>query len=442
MKKSLIITFAIIGSIIGGVVGGVLYFNKVQEADYYKSQLEYVYQQNFYELVDNVNNIESNLSKLSIATTPKMQNDYLTKISTLASNAQDNISVLPIEHNSINDTITYLNKLGGYASTLQKSLVNNKSITLDQQDQIENLLDTSKTVKIELNKLSMMISSDNYSIVDNLTDPNKQNSRFNDEWANFNNGNIEYPQLIYDGPFSDSVVNKEIKGLSQNEITSAQALIKMQNWFKNYEIEYTGETKGGDFDTYNFELNYDQNQYYAQVSVRDGVLLALDSGQSSGAQNYSQEECCTFALKFAQSFGFENLKVVWDMQTDGFVYANLAPMQKDVILYPDEIKVKISAANGQIVGWEAKSWAYNHITRQNLTPTISSAQAKESLSPNLDVRTTKLVVAPNEFVGETLCWEFMCIYDASTYYVYIDAKTGEQSQILKVVETTDGSLLM
>ena len=216
----------------------------------------------------------------------------------------------------------------------------------------------------------------------------------------------------------------------------------MQNWFKNYEIEYTGETKGGDFDTYNFELNYDQNQYYAQVSVRDGVLLALDSGQSSGAQNYSQEECCTFALKFAQSFGFENLKVVWDMQTDGFVYANLAPMQKDVILYPDEIKVKISAANGQIVGWEAKSWAYNHITRQNLTPTISSAQAKESLSPNLDVRTTKLVVAPNEFVGETLCWEFMCIYDASTYYVYIDAKTGEQSQILKVVETTDGSLLM
>lgn len=442
MKKSLILTFAIIGAIIGSVVGGVLYFNKAQEADYYKSQLEYVYQQNFYELVDNVNNIESNLSKLSIATTPKMQNDYLTKISTLASNAQDNISVLPIEHNSINDTITYLNKLGGYTSTLQKSLVNQKTITLDQQDQIENLLDTSKIVKTELNKLSVMISSDNYSIVDNLTDPNKQNSRFNDEWSSFNNGNIEYPQLIYDGPFSDSVINKEIKGLSQNEITSAQALIKMQKWFENYEIEYTGKTTGGDFDTYNFAFDDGNNQYYAQVSVRDGILLSLNSGQQSGAQNYSQEECCSFALKFAQDIGFENLKVVWDMQTDGFVYANLAPMQNDIILYPDEIKVKISAANGQIVGWEAKSWAYNHTIRKDLTPTISSTQAKESLSPNLDVRTTKLVVAPKEFVGEALCWEFMCIYDGSTYYVYIDAISGEQSQILKVVETTDGSLLM
>lgn len=442
MKKSVILTLSIIGAIIGGVVGGVLYFNKVNEANNYKSQLEYVYQQNFYELVDNVNNIESNLSKLTLATDKNMQNDYLSKVSTLASNAQDNISVLPIEHNAINDTITYLNKLGGYTSTLQKSLVKGEDLGLDNQDQLESLLNTTKNVKRELNKLSVMISSENYSIVDNLTDPNKQNSNFNNEWANFNNGNIEYPQLIYDGPFSDSVVNKKIKGLSENEITKTQAEENIKKWFGEYSVEYHNKTTGGDFNTYNFVLNDGDNNYYAQISVRDGILLELNSGQESNIHNYSEEECCTIALTFAQKLGFDNVVVVWDTQSDNFTYVNIAPLQSDVIIYPDEIKVKVSNETGSIVGWEAKSWAYNHIERKNLTPTINKNEAEKSVSIEMDIRTIKLAVIPNEFVGETLCWEFMCVYDASTYYVYIDANTGLQSQILKVVETDDGSLLM
>ena len=211
MKKATFIVLSVIFAVVGTAIGSVLYFNKNNEANEYKSRLEYVYQQNFYELVDNVNNIESNLSKLSVATDSKMQNEYLSKISTLSNNAQNNISFLPIEHNAINDTITYLNQLGGYTSTLQVDIVSNKSLDMDELDQIEQLLETSKTVKSELNKLSVMISSDNYSIIDNLSDPNKNSSKFNDEWSNFNNGMIEYPQLIYDGPLVIVLFIKKLK---------------------------------------------------------------------------------------------------------------------------------------------------------------------------------------------------------------------------------------
>lgn len=442
MKKSVIITLSVIGAIIGTVVGSVLYIDKANEANNYKSQLEYVYQQNFYELVDNVNNIESNLSKLTVSTDKTMQNQYLSKVSTLSSNAQDNISVLPIEHNAINETITYLNTLGGYTSTLQTHIVDGKSLNMDELDQIDELLDTSKKVKTELNKLSVMISSNNYSIIDNSSNYSSNASRFNNEWANFNNGNIEYPQLIYDGPFSDSVIHKEIKGLSQNEITQTQAYVKMQEWFKDFKIEYSGKTSGGDFDTYNYTLTQNKDIYYAQVSVRDGMLLQLNSGQEAEMDNYTEEECCTLALEFAKNLGYENLDVVWSTLSDNFTYVNLAPMQSGVILYPDEIKVKVSNTTGKVVGWEAKSWAYNHTERKDLTPIIKKEEAQKSVSPEMDIRAVKLTITPNEFVGETLCWEFMCVYDASTYYVYIDAKTGMQSQILKVIETDDGSLLM
>lgn len=442
MKKSVLITLSIIGAIFGTVIGSVLYFDKANEANNYKSQLEYVYQQNFYELVDNVNNIESNLSKLTVSTDKTMQNQYLSKVSTLSSNAQDNISVLPIEHNAINETITYLNTLGGYTSTLQANLIDNKNLDMDELDQIDELLDTSKKVKTELNKLSVMISSNNYSIIDNLSVTSNNSSKFNNEWASFNNGNIEYPQLIYDGPFSDSVIHKQIKGLSQNEITQAQAYVKMQEWFKDFIVNFEGKTTGGDFDTYNYSLVKDKTRYYAQVSVRDGILLQLNSGQESEKENFTEEECCTFALTFAKKLGLDNLEVVWSTVSDNFTYVNLAPIQSGVILYPDEIKVKVSNTTGKVVGWEAKSWAYNHTEREDLDPTIKKEEAQKSVSPEMDIRTVKLTLTPNEYVGETLCWEFMCVYDSSTYYVYIDAKTGVQSQILKVVETDDGSLLM
>ena len=442
MKKSTLITIIATLGVVGTLIGGVLYFNKNNEANDYKARLEYVYQQNFYELVDNVNNIESNLSKLSVSTNSEMQNNYLSKISTLSNNAQNNISVLPIEHNAINDTITYLNQLGGYTSTLQNNIVTNKTLSMDEFSQVDQLLETSKKVKKELNKLSVMISSENYSIINNLSDPNKDASKFNNEWANFNNGMIEYPQLIYDGPFSDSVIHKEIKGLGENEITETDAKLRMDKWFYGVDVSFVGKTIRGDFDTYNFNLEKDENKYYAQVSVRDGMLLELNGGETSVGKQYSEEECCAMAKAFAEKLGDTNLDVVWSTESDNFVYVNLAPIQNGVVLYPDEIKVKVSSNTGNIVGWEAKSWAYNHTERTDLNATITKDKARESVSKNMDIRTERLVVAPNEFMGETLCWEFMCVYDGETYYVYINAKTGMQFNILKVVETDDGNLLM
>lgn len=442
MKKSTFIALSVVFAILGTVAGSVLYFTKVNEANGYKARLEYVYQQNFYELVDNVNNIESNLSKLTVSTDSKMQNEYLSKIVALSSDAQNNISVLPIDHDAINDAITYLNQLGGYTSTLQANIAQQKLIDMDQMDQVENLLNTSKTIKQELNRLSVLISSEEYKIIDNLTDPNQSNSKFNDEWASFNNGMIEYPQLIYDGPFSESVIHKEIKGLSKNEISEADALIKMENWFEGYEISSTGKTTGGDFDTYNFKVVKNKNEYYAQVSVRDGVLLEFNGGEESSTLNYTEDDCISFAIDFANNVGFDNLNWVWSTESGGFTYISLTPVVNGVIIYPDEIKVKVSNTTGKVVGWEAKNWAYNNHERVNLTPSISKEKAKSGVAKNLDIRTINLSVIPNEFVGETLCWEFMCVYEGETYYVYIDANTGLQTNVLKVVETDDASLLM
>ena len=60
----------------------------------------------------------------------------------------------------------------------------------------------------------------------------------------------------------------------------------------------------------------------------------------------------------------------------------------------------------------------------------------------MDVRTVRLAIIPNDYVGESLAYEFMCVSNGATYYIYVNAETGKQINILKVVETDDGNLLM
>lgn len=439
-----IVTLSLCGVILAGatVWTGVSLGMTTNALGQYKNQLEYVYERNLYELTDNINNIESDLAKLKNSTDAEVQERYLGSLVALANTAQDNIATLPIEHNAINSTIKFVNQLSGYALIMQRNSAKSQSLTLDDLEQIESMHTSSQNIKYELNRLSVMISG-GYSIVDNISDPNTTNSKFNGEFSGLNNEIVDYPQLIYDGPFSESTTNKEIKGLPTTEVNGEEALNNVKEWFPDFTVESVGKTSGGNFDTFNFNLSKGQSEFYAQVSVRGGILLQLNGNYETIGENVkTEDECNTIAEIFAKNLGFDGVKAVWSATSQGFAYVNLTPVVNNVIIYPDLIKVKIALDSGEIVGWEAKSWAYNHTNRTDLTATITETTAQKSISSDMDIRTTKLCITPNEFVGETLCYEFMCVQDGATYYIYVDAKTGKQINILKVIETDDGNLLM
>ena len=54
----------------------------------------------------------------------------------------------------------------------------------------------------------------------------------------------------------------------------------------------------------------------------------------------------------------------------------------------------------------------------------------------------RLAVVPIGQTSEKLCYEIAGLYDGSTFYVYIDAISGKQVEMFKVIESTEGTLLM
>ena len=102
----------------------------------------------------------------------------------------------------------------------------------------------------------------------------------------------------------------------------------------------------------------------------------------------------------------------------------------------------IDKYSGIVIGWEATNYATNHTNRSVPSPEISITEANKVISPALTVIDTRLAIIPQQYVGEYLTYEYICEWKDYTYYVYVDTVTGEEVQILRVVKTTRGDLIV
>jgi germination protein YpeB len=111
-------------------------------------------------------------------------------------------------------------------------------------------------------------------------------------------------------------------------------------------------------------------------------------------------------------------------------------------VYSDLIKVRICADSGKVLGMEAMTYYTNHTTRTLDTPILSQEQASKKVSENIKIETARLSIVPIGNSLERLAYEFSGESNGQTFYVYIDAETGTQLQMFKVIESTEGTLLM
>ena len=97
------------------------------EANHYKTELENVYNDNFYNLLDSVNNLENKVSKTLSATSSNYQRKTLLEASKNASEAEISVSGLPLSQGDIEDTAKMINQVSGYTSTLAEKIAQGES---------------------------------------------------------------------------------------------------------------------------------------------------------------------------------------------------------------------------------------------------------------------------------------------------------------------------
>lgn len=106
------------------------------------------------------------------------------------------------------------------------------------------------------------------------------------------------------------------------------------------------------------------------------------------------------------------------------------------------VKVKVCETKGKVVGFDAVAFLKNHRSRSAPNTKISLGEAREKLNKNLNVEASRLTVIPVDG-KEVAAYEFVCTYkEEDTYFIYVDANTGNEVRILNVLNSKQGRILI
>ncbi len=401
-------------------------------------------EKSFYDLVGYVDNLDVNLSKLTVSQDNGEKQKILGEVRVQSNLATASISSLPLQDEDKFYTTKFINQVGDFAKYLNNKLIDGKSLSQSDIDTINKMYEITNKLKGELSSLSSQID-ENFNFASIYE--GKQDNIVISKFIELESNSVDYPHMIYDGAFSEGAKSKDAKALKGlKEVSKMDAEKQLKSYFKNYslsEVTLMGEVTSANIECYDFDCKTeDGTMLTAQISKLGGKLLLFNYFKDCNENKVDDETCQNVAEEFLKSIGVNNVKAVWKSDSLNTVTFNFCSVVDGVICYSDLIKVNVCKERGVVSGIEASSYYLNYTQRSVNKATISLNEASKKVNENIQIENSRLAIIPVGISSEVLAYEFVGEYNGETYYVYIDSQTGKEVEIFKVVKTTEGTLLM
>lgn len=430
---------------------GALIIFSLEMTNNFKRQKNLVqdeYNKSMYLAVSYINNVEVDLAKLLVTSTPKMSAVTLADIWKQANLAKECLEQIPVGQNSMANASKYLTQVSDFSYTLMKQNISDIKLTEEEYEKLKHIYEDSSKLSSKMSDIyddlnAGRIKWDELEKIGNekLPDNDISNS-ISEVGKTFQN----YEGLIYDGAFSDHLLSSEPKFLSQKEISEDDAKKYIEEVILNDEkidkIEFKGESNGK-IELYNFDVTLDSKQKRTiSITKNDCKLYLMIGDKKVKEENISVDEAKKRGMEFLNKLGIDNMTETYYQKTENMIVINYAATQDGVILYPDLIKVKISLDDGKIYGVEAAGYIFNHTTRNNLKPSISQEKAKSILNSSIKIISSDMALIPTESNSEILTYEFKGKIDNREFLIYINADNAREEKVLLVIDNKNGVLTM
>ena len=399
-----------------------------------------MYTQSLYELNAIVDNLDSNLSKARVSTSSADRARVLTDIAIESEMAEVILERMPLDITLTEEMSGFINKMGDSAQNMLYTVAAGGELEEWQIKSLEYMYANNLKLKRALNEV--VATADGKAMLESLKG---KGSVLDGSFSDIQNNVIEEPKGIFDGPFSDSAEDTNMsffEGLGEISQSEAEEIAK--GIFADYKVteaRCTGEATKGKLSFYNISVATEDGEMLAQLSKKGGKLVMFDSYKECTEHNFSVDRCKDIATDFLKAAGYENVKPVWVSENGTTCNINFCYVQDGVVVYPDMIKVKVCEERGLVTGAEAMTYVMNHSQRDIPAATVTEAQAQSAIDGRIEVTSSRLAIIPLNG-EEILCHEFAGSFDGSDYFVYVDAQTGEEVQVLTVIGTAQGRAVL
>lgn len=406
--------------------------------------LEDAYAQRVLETQEHLQAIGLKLGKAPVAADARTQVELLAGISRQADSVVSGLSALPLSHIAMSDTLKFCNQLSEYAMVLALSVAAGQPLTEQETAELVSLESQCAllTGQFATARETMVAESLRLTARPGVFYAEAQAAqRPLEQVADPDNG-MDYPSMIYDGAFSDARHYGSPKALGEGRIDQRQAMEAARAFVGEERVRSVeaAPDSGGALASYGVKLTLNDGVVLnAEVTRQGGKMLWMVPEHAAFEPGWTLEECAEAARDFLLDRGYGEMEANHYQVYDGLAVINFVAVQDGVLLYPDLVKVQVRMDTGEVVGLEANNYLMNHTERTGLSPALSGEQALEKASSRLEAGQVRLCVIPYR-EGERLCYEVPGRYEGREYRVYIDAITGEEAEVLMMVDSVGGRM--
>lgn len=419
-------------------VYAVVYFKK---SEMLETGLEYNYDMYLNELDGSIYNICIALRKAMYSSSTAGMSTVAAQLCAESTAAKNSLSQLPSAESELKNVNRFLSQVGDFALFLSKKTAGGEEITQEERQQLHTLCVNAENLSLKIDEVLQAFER-NGAWSNDLSQKLGQSVEdgFGGQLLELEDILSDYPTLIYDGPFSDHILNSEAQLLKgKAEVTLETARETALAAFAGEITEFSEEGEGsGRISTYDFY--YEEN--YISISKLGGYIVNMRKFRVVDEYKIDYYSAVEIALEYIKSKSNKEFVSTYYFAEEGVCVVNLAYKADGVVCYSDLIKVGVALDTGEIVFIEAAGYIANHREREISAHKYSVGDAMKVLSTSLKVESAKQCIIPTDGFFEKYCYEFTCLgIDGERILVYINADNLQEERILLVLSTDGGTLV-
>ncbi|MGC5324529.1 germination protein YpeB [Brevibacillus sp. SYSU BS000544] len=403
------------------------------------------YQRAFHELNYHLDKLHDELGKSIAINSRKQATPCLTNVWRLAYAAQSDVGQLPLTLIPFNNTEEFLAKVADFSYDVAIRDLNQQPLSQKEYQTLQSLYKHSTEIQNDLAKVQTKVLSNKLRWMDVETalasDDKKSDNTIIDGFRTVDKKVQEYDDLDWGVTVQslDKKKQQRIKGLDGKQITKEEAgkialqFLGINRDDVSVDVEENGKAEA--YSAYSVRIvkkSDGQNPINLDISKRGGQVVWLLNEREVQNEQISLEEAERKGKQFLQSRDFKNMIAVESDSYGGLGVFTFVPEQNGVRIYPDAVEISIALDNGEVNGFQAEEYLFNHKQRMIPKPKISVQKARSMVNPNVKVTEQRLAIIEGKDGTEKLCYEFSGNLGEDTYMIYINANNGDEEDIVKM----------
>lgn len=418
-------------------------FKFYKRAKNVEKEIAYTYSRSLEEVGASLNKINVALEKLPYVTSASAISKLATDIYTEAKIAKQAFSQLPTGDYVCENLNKFFSQVGNYTVYLAERVIDGAELNEAEKLMVDVLSGMAEEITDSFGEIQVDVNRHKYwsEILEENIGEVISDDIFINSLDVLENSMTDYPTLLYDGPYSDHIIEGE------SYLVKSASPISEDTAFSIVANAFSISRDSLSVDNYDNgkipAINFVYGEGTASVSMNGGYLINFRKYNVSGENNISYAQAQKNAEKFVNENLSETFLVNYFFSDNGTCVFNMARTKDGVIFYPDLIKVGVDMSNGDIVFFDARAYIMNYRERKlNLPSEEKMEEAKALLEKSLKVNSSSVAVIPTSGEMEKLCFEFYCkTADNKEFLVYLNSETLKEEDIFRIFKTNGGTLV-